>query len=126
MGFQELERYYFFNPKLARFYMRSVQFSFWSLAPVPQIIQKIPGNYWPCLYLSVDKWLNQLWFKRYIQKCTTSCTNNHHDATDLVNHEMVKITKTWISWEQNIIFLQKIKKFLACASDNPFAEVIVL
>ena len=34
-----------------------------------------------------------------------SCTNTHHDVTDLVNHGMVKNTKTWISWERNIIFL---------------------
>ena len=27
MGFQKLERYYFFNPKLAHFYTRSVQFT---------------------------------------------------------------------------------------------------
>ena len=36
-----------------------------------------------------------------------SCTNNtHHDITDLVNHGMVKNTKTWISWERNITFLK--------------------
>ena len=31
-------------------------------------------NYCPWLYLSVGQvwWLNELWFKRYIQKCTTS------------------------------------------------------
>ena len=33
-----------------------------------------------------------------------SCTNTHHDVTNLVNHGMVKNTKTWISWEQNISF----------------------
>ena len=32
---------------------------------------------------------------------------------------MVKNTKTWISWEQNIIFYQ-IKKFLICALDDSF------
>ena len=44
----------------------------WDLAPVLQIVQKIPENYCPCLYLSIDQvWLlNELWFKRYIQKCT--------------------------------------------------------
>ena len=39
------------------------------------------------------------------------CTNTHHDVTDLVNHGMVKSTKTWISWERNITFLQN-KKIL--------------
>ena len=35
-----------------------------------------------------------------------SCTDTHCCITDLVNHWMVRNTKTWISWEQNIIFLQ--------------------
>ena len=39
------------------------------------------------------------------------CTNTHHDVTDLVNHGMVKNTKTWMSWIQSIIFLQN-KKIL--------------
>ena len=38
-------------------------------------------------------------------------TNTYHDVTDLVNHGMVKNTKTWISWKRNIIFLW-IKKIL--------------
>ena len=29
----------------------------------------------------------------------------HHDVIDLVNHGMVKNTKTWISWEWNITLL---------------------
>ena len=46
----------------------------WNLASVPQIVQKIPENYCPYLYLSTGQvWqLNELWFKRYIQKCTLS------------------------------------------------------
>ena len=46
----------------------------WSLAPVFQIVQKISENYYPCLYLPIDKvwWLNELWFKRYIETCTLS------------------------------------------------------
>ena len=35
-----------------------------------------------------------------------SCTNTHHDVTDLVNHEMVENTKILISWKLNITFLQ--------------------
>ena len=44
----------------------------WNSAPVLQITQKISRKYWPCLYLSIDQiwWVNELWFKRYIQKCT--------------------------------------------------------
>ena len=34
-----------------------------------------------------------------------SYINTHHDVIDLINHEMVKNTKTWISQEWNIIFL---------------------
>ena len=40
----------------------------------------------------------ELWFKTYIQKMhPVSCTNTHHDVTDLVNHEMVENTKILIS-----------------------------
>ena len=42
------------------------------------------------------------------------CTNTHHDITDLVNHGMVKNTKTWISWKQNIIFLRNKKILKLC------------
>ena len=38
----------------------------------------------------------------------------HLDATDLVNHGMVKSTKTWIPWEWNIIFLQNKKVLNLC------------
>ena len=35
-----------------------------------------------------------------------SCTTNiHHDVTDLVNQDMVKDTKIWVSWEWNVNFL---------------------
>ena len=58
-----------------------------------------------------------------------SCNNTHniqYDITDLVNHEMVKNTKTWISWEQNISFPQNKKNILMCASDNKYWEVILV
>ena len=47
---------------------------YWNLVPVLQNVQKIPENYYPRLYLSIDKvwWLNKLWFKKYTQKCTLS------------------------------------------------------
>ena len=54
-----------------------------------------------------------------------SGTNTHCDVTDSVNHGMVKNTKAWTSWEKNIIFLRN-KKFLICATDGTFWEVIVL
>ena len=46
----------------------------WNLAPVFQIVQKITENYCSCLYLSTSQvwWLHDLWFRRYIQKCTLS------------------------------------------------------
>ena len=48
--------------------------SSWNLVPVFQIVQKITEYYCPCLYISTGKvwWLRDLWFKRYIQKCTLS------------------------------------------------------
>ena len=54
-----------------------------------------------------------------------SCTNAYHDIADFVDLGKVKNTKTWISWEQKIIFPRK-KKFLTSASDDTFWEVIVL
>ena len=54
-----------------------------------------------------------------------SCTNTHHDITDLVNYGMVKKTKTWLSGEQNITFLWN-KKFLTWTSNNTFWEAIIL
>ena len=95
----------------------------WNLAPILQIAQKIPKNYCPCLYLSIIQvcWLNELWFKRCIQKCALSHTNTHHDVTDLVNRVMVRNAKPWISWKGNITFLRN-KKFLICAdvTFNPY------
>ena len=44
---------------------------------------------------------------------------NTHDVTDLVDHGMVKSTKTWISREWNIIFVWN-KKILTCALDGTF------
>ena len=74
---------------------------------------------WPSL-VGFNVW----WFKRYIQKCTVSRTNTHHDVTDLVNLGMIKNIKAWISREQNITFLWN-KKYLICASDGPLWEVIL-
>ena len=56
--------------------------------------------------------------KIYSKMYLVSCTNTHRDVTDLVNHGMVKNTKTWISWEQNIIFLQNKKILDLCLRWN--------
>ena len=64
---------------------------------------------WPSLVTS--------WFgvqKMYSKMHLISGTNTHHDITDLVNHGIVKNTKTWISWELNIIFLQNEKILNLC------------
>ena len=50
----------------------------------------------------------------YSKMHPASCTNIHHDVTDLVNHEIVKNTKTWISSERNITFLQNKKILNLC------------
>ena len=52
--------------------------------------------------------------KIYSKMYLVSCTNNHCDVTDSVNHGMVKNTKTWILWEQNIIFLRNKKVLNLC------------
>ena len=76
------------------------------LSPVFQIVQKIPENYYACLYLSVSQvcWLKVVVRKICSKMHSVSCNNTHHDDTDLVNHGMYKNTKTWISWERNITF----------------------
>ena len=92
----------------------------WNLASVSQIVQKITENYCTCLYLSTGQiwWLHDLWYlwicKIYSKMHLISCTNTHRDVTDLVNHGMVKNTKTWISWERNIIFLRNKKILNLC------------
>ena len=59
---------------------------------------------WPSL---VASWVvvQKIYSKMYLG----SCTNDHCDVTDLVNHGMVKNTKAWTSWEQNIMFLRNKK-----------------
>ena len=65
---------------------------------------------WPSL---VTSWV--VVQKIYSKMHLVSCTDTHRDVTDLVNHEMVKNTKTWISSERNIIFLRN-KEFLNLCS----------
>ena len=79
----------------------------WNLVPVLQLDQKISEKYCSCLYLLIDQvwWVNELWFKRYIQKCFLS-----HVLIVMMTSQIWLImgclnTKTWISWEQNITFL---------------------
>ena len=43
--------------------------------------------------------------KDVFKKASHALTDTHHDVTDLVNRGMVKNTKIWISWDQNITFL---------------------
>ena len=62
--------------------------------------------------------------ERKKKKHLVSCTNTHHDVTGLVNHGMVKNTKTGISGGQDISIKQKI--LVTCVSNNTFGEVIVL
>ena len=89
----------------------------WNLAPVLEIVQKIQKN----IALA------------YIYQLTksgglmhpVSCSNTHHDVTDLVNHGMVKNTKLEY-FENGTELLYEIKNFLNCASDGTFREVIIL
>ena len=45
--------------------------------------------------------------KDIFKKHPVSCIDTHHDATDLLNHGMVKNTKTWISFEHDFSTKQK-------------------
>ena len=70
------------------------------------------------LFISID-WpsLVTLWLvvqKIYSKMQPVSCTDTHHEVTDLVNHRIVENTKTWISWEWNITFLQNKKILNLC------------
>ena len=58
--------------------------------------------------------------KIYPKMNLVSCNNTHHDVTNLVNQGMVKNTKTWISRERNITFLQNKKKIITRASNDTF------
>ena len=62
-----------------------------------------------------------------------SCTNTHHDVTDLVNHGMVKslelktekvLKKSGKSPENGKYFFYEIKKNCSCASDDTFLEIV--
>ena len=86
----------------------------WSLAPVLQIVQKIPEGC--CLYLylliGLTEWVvvQQIYSKMH----PISYTNIHHEVIDLVNERMVKITQNWVSWKRNIIFLRNYKILNLC------------
>ena len=86
------------------------------LAPAIQIVHKISQKYCPCLYLSIDQiwWVNEFCGSKDIFKNPLSCTTTYQDVTDLVNHDMVKNTKTWISRERNITFLWNEKILNLC------------
>ena len=52
--------------------------------------------------------------KIYSKMHPISCTYTLYDVTDLINHEMVKNTKTSISWERDITFLRNEKILNMC------------
>ena len=77
----------------------------WNLVLVLQTVQKITENYCFSLYLLTD----QVW---WLMSCGSKDNSKMHlDVKDLADHGMIKNTKTWISWERNIIFL-RYKKLL--------------
>ena len=65
-------------------------------------------------------------YKIFLKMHSVSCTNTHHDVTDLVNHGMVKNKKNMNILKTECNFFYKIKKILTCASDDTLLEVIVL
>ena len=52
--------------------------------------------------------------KIYSKIQPVSCTNIHHDVTDLVHQGMIKNIKTWITWEWSITFLRNKKILYPC------------
>ena len=68
----------------------------WNLALVLQIVPMISEKYSPCLYLSInDVWrVNELWFKRYIQKCTLSHIRILNKSWDGKKYNILNILRT--------------------------------
>ena len=68
----------------------------WNLAPVPQIVQKIPENYCPRLYLSIGQvWLNELWFKRILSHVQhSSRCHRFGKSCDVYKYKPLNILKT--------------------------------
>ena len=64
--------------------------------------------------LTTFGWLMSCDSKDIFKNVPASCDNTHHDVTDLVNHEMIKNTKTWISCERNKAFLWNKKILNLC------------
>ena len=50
----------------------------------------------------------------YLKMYLVWCTNTHRDVKTSVNHLMVKNTKTWVPWEQNIVLLRNKKILSLC------------
>ena len=83
--------------------------------PSPPNFSKVSSKFLPLLVSInwsslVTSWVvvRNIYLKMYL----AWCTNTHRDVKNSVNHRMVKNTKTWVPWEQNIILLRN-KKFLS-------------
>ena len=66
--------------------------------------------------------------KMYL-KHSVSCTNTHHDVTDLVNHWIFKSTKTWISRERKItlrIWVEYIWKVKIVHCNGPLSNKMII
>ena len=68
--------------------------------PSPPNCSKDSWKFLP-LFITTN-WLSLM--TQWVVVHPVSCTNTHHDVTDLVNHGMVKNTKTWLFWERNKTF----------------------
>ena len=95
----------------------------WNLVIFLQIVQKISGKYFPCLYLSIDQvwWVNELRFQCIFrnQKCTlsrvlilimklySSWRHRFSKSWDSWKYKNLKISKTEISfpWNKKILNL---------------------
>ena len=84
----------------------------WNLSPVNQLFKKLLKIILLAYIYQLAKFGDFMIFGSKDIFKNASCL--HRDITDLVNHGMVKNTKTWISWERNIIFLRNKKILNLC------------
>ena len=86
----------------------------WNLSPVPQLFKRYLKNIALAYIYQLAKFgvLMSCGSKDIFKNAT--CPMYHHEVTDLVNHGMVKNTKTWMSSERNITFLRNKKILNPC------------
>ena len=52
-------------------------------------------------------WCPQIFSGSDTETCTVSCSNAHHDVSDLVNYWVVKNAKSWLSWTEDDFYMKQ-------------------